>query len=89
MLSSLRSELFSLMFFRDKLVWHSMAIPRHAFIVWLAIKNGLATQDKLQKWDIIPQAKCLMCNDPIETVDHLFFSCPVAKGVWATVYNQC
>lgn len=30
-----------------------MAIPRHAFIVWLAINNGLATQDKLQKWDII------------------------------------
>lgn len=30
-----------------------------------------------------------MCNDPIETIDHLFFSCPVAKGVGATVYNQC
>lgn len=86
LLLGMRSELFSLMFFWDKLVWHSMAIPRHAFIVLLAIKNG---QYKLKKWDIIPQAKSLMCNDPIETIDHLFFSCPVAKGVGATVYNQC
>ena len=51
-----------------------MAIPRHAFFVWLAIKNGLANQDKLQKWGLIPQAKCLMCNDPIHLSLILFLT---------------
>ena len=33
-----------------KLIWLSVAIPRHAFINWFAITNRLATQDILLKW---------------------------------------
>lgn len=35
-----------------KLVWFSKAIPRHAFILWLLIKNRLTTPKRLMKWDI-------------------------------------
>ncbi|PWA40519.1 RNA-directed DNA polymerase, eukaryota, Reverse transcriptase zinc-binding domain protein [Artemisia annua] len=33
-----------------KLVWYSQCIPKHAFILWIAINNRMNTQDRLQKW---------------------------------------
>lgn len=33
------------------LVWFSNAIPKHSFILWLAIRNRLLTQDRVQFWD--------------------------------------
>ena len=31
-------------------VWFSQCIPRHAFIVWMALKGKLKTQDSISKW---------------------------------------
>nr|GEU89064.1 hypothetical protein [Tanacetum cinerariifolium] len=32
-----------------KLVWFSQNIPKHSFILWMAIQNKLVTQDKIRK----------------------------------------
>ncbi|GJZ23061.1 RNA-directed DNA polymerase, eukaryota, reverse transcriptase zinc-binding domain protein [Tanacetum coccineum] len=32
------------------LVWYTHCIPRHAFVLWLAIQGRLTTQDRLIKW---------------------------------------
>lgn len=32
------------------MVWFKHAIPRHSFIVWLAILNRLLTRDRMKKW---------------------------------------
>ncbi|XP_071712926.1 uncharacterized protein [Rutidosis leptorrhynchoides] len=37
-----------------EVVWHSNCIPRHAFILWLLMKQKLKTQDKLKDWEIRP-----------------------------------
>ena len=29
------------------LIWYSLAVPKHAFIAWLAMKNALAIGNKL------------------------------------------
>nr|GFC94616.1 RNA-directed DNA polymerase, eukaryota, reverse transcriptase zinc-binding domain protein [Tanacetum cinerariifolium] len=34
-----------------KLVWFSQCIPRHAFMVWLAVHERLRTQDLIGKWE--------------------------------------
>ncbi|GJT78471.1 RNA-directed DNA polymerase, eukaryota, reverse transcriptase zinc-binding domain protein [Tanacetum coccineum] len=34
-----------------KIVWFNHCIPRHAFILWLAIQGGLSTHDRLLKWE--------------------------------------
>ncbi|KAL7611175.1 hypothetical protein Lser_V15G10845 [Lactuca serriola] len=31
---------------------------------------------------------CRLCNDAIETEDHIFVECPISKGVWQQV-NKC
>ncbi|GJS45691.1 RNA-directed DNA polymerase, eukaryota, reverse transcriptase zinc-binding domain protein [Tanacetum coccineum] len=34
----------------NKLVWFSQNVPKHAFILWLAIQGSLTTQDKIRNW---------------------------------------
>ncbi|PWA78109.1 hypothetical protein CTI12_AA217300 [Artemisia annua] len=33
-----------------KLMWFSQNIPKHAFILWLAVQKKLPTQDNIRKW---------------------------------------
>ena len=33
-----------------KLVWHSLNVPKHVFISWLAILNRLPTKDRMKAW---------------------------------------
>ncbi|KAL2246377.1 UNVERIFIED_CONTAM: hypothetical protein Sindi_2905900 [Sesamum indicum] len=51
----------------------SLKIPRHLFILWLAILGKLATTDK--PW-LAHLGPCNLCNEgATETHDHLFFQC--------------
>jgi hypothetical protein len=56
-----------------KLVWFSLAIHKQAFILWIAICNGLTTGDKLLNWGYNGEVKCVFCRGCIETKEHLFF----------------
>ncbi|GJR32465.1 protein LAZ1 [Tanacetum coccineum] len=40
-----------------QIVWFSYNIPRHAFHMWLVMRNGLKTHDKMWQWDVGPNAK--------------------------------
>ena len=64
------------------LVWYSHCIPKHAFILWLVVKNKLCTQDKIQKWYPNRQYECSLCKSDIDSHDHLFFKCEYSKVVW-------
>ncbi|KAL2238041.1 UNVERIFIED_CONTAM: hypothetical protein Sindi_0995800 [Sesamum indicum] len=51
----------------------SLKIPRHMFILWLAILEKLATTDK--PW-LSHLCNCVLCNeDMVESHTHLFFRC--------------
>nr|GFA25420.1 reverse transcriptase domain, reverse transcriptase zinc-binding domain protein [Tanacetum cinerariifolium] len=41
-----------------KLVWFSQKIPRHAFMVWLAVNHRLETLDKIAVWQENVVTKC-------------------------------
>ncbi|GJU88164.1 hypothetical protein Tco_1300587 [Tanacetum coccineum] len=36
------------------IVWFSHNIPRHAFHLWLVIRQGLKTHDRMKQWDVGP-----------------------------------
>ncbi|XP_013583479.1 PREDICTED: uncharacterized protein LOC106292439 [Brassica oleracea var. oleracea] len=61
-------------------VWFTQGIPRHAFLVWLAIQNRLSTGDRMRKLGILQG--CVLCGERDETRDHLFFACPYSYTVW-------
>ncbi|KAJ0855829.1 putative RNA-directed DNA polymerase transcription factor bZIP family [Helianthus annuus] len=64
------------------IVWFSQNIPRHAFIIWLAFKYRLLTQDRLLNWGYEGELKCALCNRCPDSHNHLFFECEVALAVW-------
>ncbi|GKB44263.1 RNA-directed DNA polymerase, eukaryota, reverse transcriptase zinc-binding domain protein [Tanacetum coccineum] len=65
-----------------KHVWYSQCIPRHAFILWVAVKGRLKTLDRISKWMEIQSMACYLCNEYVESHNHLFFSCPYSKRLW-------
>ncbi|KAJ9561158.1 hypothetical protein OSB04_006318 [Centaurea solstitialis] len=65
-----------------KLVWYSQGIPRHAFVLWLAIKEKLRTLDRLVAWKVRDDNICVLCHDGAESHSHLFVDCPYSKEVW-------
>ncbi|GJR22247.1 putative ribonuclease H-like domain-containing protein [Tanacetum coccineum] len=43
-------------------VWFTQCVPRHSFILWMAIRGRLKTQDRLSKWLNIQDMSCLFCK---------------------------
>ncbi|GJT69783.1 cytokinin dehydrogenase 3-like protein [Tanacetum coccineum] len=57
-------------------------IPRHAFVVWMAIQNRLNTQDRIALWKPNEKMQCVFCKKCLDSIDHLFFICEFSKEVW-------
>ncbi|KAL0378648.1 UNVERIFIED_CONTAM: hypothetical protein Sradi_3170300 [Sesamum radiatum] len=50
-------------------------IPRHDFILWLALLERLTTMDRI--WLGVHDPGCVLCGGAtMETHEHLFFQCP-------------
>ena len=58
-------------------------MPRHAFILWLAIMAKLKTRDKLRI--IPPDFLCVFCRQEEQTRNHLFFACHWTSLLWGTI----
>lgn len=57
-------------------VWNSLAIPKCSFTLWLALRNRLLTRDRMIMFGMTTDPKCLLCSQGMESVQHLFSSCP-------------
>ncbi|XP_024961484.1 uncharacterized protein LOC112501936 [Cynara cardunculus var. scolymus] len=64
------------------LVWFSQNIPRHAFILWVALKQRLKMHDKLRFWEGHSNLSCAFCHNGPDSYSHLFFECPFSNQVW-------
>ncbi|XP_070004401.1 uncharacterized protein LOC142163412 [Nicotiana tabacum] len=68
------------------LIMGARQIPRHQFILWLAIRQRLATVDKLEKWGInVPKDYVLCSMGVTETLAHLSFECNYARHIWTSL----
>ncbi|KAL0295882.1 UNVERIFIED_CONTAM: Retrovirus-related Pol polyprotein from type-2 retrotransposable element R2DM, partial [Sesamum calycinum] len=62
-------------------------IPRHRFILWLAILEKLSTMDK--PWSSHTATGCLFCDGMFaETHDHLFFNCGYTRRCLALIQRK-
>lgn len=67
----------------------SRTTPKHTALVWIAVHNNrLSTGDRMLKWNPHAITKCWLCNDPMETRDHLFFTCSYSEEVWRKVIQN-
>ncbi|GJU06197.1 RNA-directed DNA polymerase, eukaryota, reverse transcriptase zinc-binding domain protein [Tanacetum coccineum] len=71
-----------------KVIWFSQNVPRQAFVLWMASKGKLVTQDKLSEWYHSNDWKCPMCLQVEDSHKHLFFECEYFKTVWEKVQQM-
>ncbi|GJS50336.1 reverse transcriptase zinc-binding domain-containing protein [Tanacetum coccineum] len=71
-----------------KIIWFSLNIPKHAFIVWLAVQNKLTTQDKIKQWGSYDVMCCALCRRDLDSHSHLFFECDYSKEFWDKVNDK-
>nr|GEW01774.1 hypothetical protein [Tanacetum cinerariifolium] len=62
-------------------------IPLHAFHLWLVMRNGLKTHDKMRQWDVsgdidLNLLRCALCDNCSDSHMHLFFECTFLAKVW-------
>nr|GEW92336.1 hypothetical protein [Tanacetum cinerariifolium] len=65
----------------SRIVWFSHNIPRHAFHLWLIMRSGLKTHDKMRHWDVggyadlnlLRCALCDTCPDSHTILSYIFF----------------
>ncbi|KAL0386410.1 UNVERIFIED_CONTAM: hypothetical protein Slati_4557400 [Sesamum latifolium] len=75
-----------------KVGWSSLLvgtfkIPRHRFILWLAILGRLSTLDK--PWLHQLGTACVLCQDALpESHEHLFFTCSFATECLHTIRRE-
>ena len=72
-----------------RLIWSSLTIPKHSVIAWMAILNRLTTLDRLLSWGIDTRGECYLCNEEIETRDHVFLGCHYSKEIWGMILSHC
>ncbi|KAJ9539130.1 hypothetical protein OSB04_031863 [Centaurea solstitialis] len=63
--------------------WFKGHIPKHSFCFWLALLDRLPTQQRLAAWNLNDGSlPCPLCNDIMDSRDHLFFQCTYSMAVW-------
>lgn len=69
-------------------VWRPSVMPRHAFILWLVIKNRMKSADILNKKRITTNPKSCLCGIYDESSGHLFFECSTTSVVWSEILKS-
>ena len=67
-----------------KIAWKGVAPPRVKILVWFILLERLNTKDRLCCFGSIPanDSQCVLCSNNAESIQHLFFECPVAWMFW-------
>jgi len=61
------------------IVWFKNAVPRHSFLLWMAVQQKLTTQDRLHRFGIHGPNRCSLCLRNNEDHNHLFLNAPILK----------
>ena len=57
------------------------ACPRAVFIAWMVLWQRLPTKDRLSKFGVHTDLKCIYCAGD-ETIQHMFFDCDGTRSIW-------
>ncbi|XP_058740873.1 uncharacterized protein LOC131613201 [Vicia villosa] len=68
------------------LMFGNFARPRSVFIFWLACNGRLATKERMKRFGLIQDDRCVFCSQQ-ETIGHLFFCCIRFRNIWERVLN--
>ena len=71
--------------FLGQWIWKIDTLPRIVSFLWLCMHNSLPVRVELTMRGIITNSCCPLCNNFLETINHLLRDCVVAKNFWYTL----
>jgi hypothetical protein len=66
-------------------IWHWKIQLKVKLFIWLVVEGRILTWDSLQSRGWEGPSRCSLCKNGIETISHLFISCPFSVAVWDLV----
>jgi hypothetical protein len=65
-------------------VWCNSAPARVRFFAWLLVRGRIQCRSNLLRKGILDEhsCHCPICDDPLETPDHIMFGCELARRFW-------
>ena len=73
--------------FSMKFLWKTKVPAKIRFFLWLLARKSILTRDNLIKIGWKGDKNCVFYGKD-EMIDHLFFSCSVAKTIWAHICQE-
>jgi len=67
----------------ERVVWEKWSLPKHCFILWLAVQRKLRTRDRLPFLPSDPFYVFYQYEE--ESYDHLFFACEWTSCLWGKI----
>ncbi|CAN1298528.1 Putative ribonuclease H protein At1g65750 [Linum perenne] len=74
--------------FPFSLVWLGDIPTKISGFLWLVYHKCISTFDNLQKRGFIGPNVCVLCRADLESVPHLFLTCPFSVQVWITLSSK-
>jgi hypothetical protein len=65
-------------------LWKAKIPLKIKIFLWLIQQNAILTKDNLSKRNWTGDLRCYFCNEN-ENIEHLFFSCSVARYIWSLI----
>lgn len=63
-------------------LWNLNIKHKHKYFLWKRLQGVLAIQECTFHKTKIGDPTCSCCGNEVETIEHLFFSCPNAPQAW-------
>lgn len=63
--------------------WKLKAPPKIKNFFWRALSNAISAGEILVKRGIKMDPCCQACGFQVESINHILFTCPIARQVWA------
>lgn len=71
-----------------KLIWYNKTARRFCYTTYMANKYRLPTSDRLLMWGMDVDSNCNLCNNKIETHNHLFIECKYNAYLWQALLTK-
>ena len=68
--------------FPYRLVWNPIVPPKIGVFAWEATWAKVLTLDQLKRRGMTFANRCFMCEEEVETIDHLLIHCKSTKMLW-------
>lgn len=65
-------------------IWEVKTVPKIKIFMWKAMSNALAVSEELRGRGIKVDPRCQSCGEVGEDINHVLFTCSMARVVWAT-----